>query len=140
ILKLTYDKAYIVTNNRVVEGAEEIQINLESGEQLSASLVGTDLWTGLAVLEVDRGRIDSAIEFADSDELLVGETAIASGPPLGAALSGSVSRGIGSGLDRSVPVDIDGDGNYDWSPTSSRPMQPSIPETPAEHSSTHPAI
>lgn len=114
IYKLTDDKAYIVTNNHVVEGAEEIQINLESGEQLSASLVGTDLWTDLAVLEVDRGEIDSAIEFADSDELLVGETAIAIGSPLGEAFSGSVSRGIVSGLDRSVPVDIDGDGNYDW--------------------------
>src|SRR5699024_6393724 len=106
IYKLTDDKAYIVTNNHVVEGAEEIQINLESGEQLSASLVGTDLWTDLAVLEVDRGEIDSAIEFADSDELLVGETAIAIGSPLGEAFSGSVSRGIVSGLDRA--------GNSGW--------------------------
>ncbi|WP_052749818.1 trypsin-like peptidase domain-containing protein [Salinicoccus halodurans] len=114
IYKLTDDKAYIVTNNHVVEGAEELQVNLESGEQLSASIVGADVWTDLAVLEVDRGEIDSAIEFANSDELLVGETAIAIGSPLGEAFSGSVSRGIVSGLDRSVPVDIDGDGNYDW--------------------------
>ncbi|WP_017548071.1 S1C family serine protease [Salinicoccus carnicancri] len=114
IYKLTDDKAYIVTNNHVVEGAEELQINLESGEQLTASIVGADVWTDLAVLEVDRGDIGSAIEFADSDELLVGETAIAIGSPLGEAFSGSVSRGIVSGLDRSVPVDIDGDGNYDW--------------------------
>ncbi|KKK34001.1 hypothetical protein WN59_10405 [Salinicoccus sediminis] len=114
IYKLTEDTAYIVTNNHVVEGAEELQVNLESGEQLTASIVGADVWTDLAVLEVDRGEIDSAIEFADSDELLVGETAIAIGSPLGEAFSGSVSRGIVSGLDRSVPVDIDGDGNYDW--------------------------
>ncbi len=114
IYKLTEDKAYIVTNNHVVEGAEELQVNLASGEQLSATIVGADVWTDLAVLEVDRGNIDSAIEFANSDDLLVGETAIAIGSPLGEAFSGSVSRGIVSGLDRSVPVDIDGDGNYDW--------------------------
>ncbi|WP_411843674.1 trypsin-like peptidase domain-containing protein [Salinicoccus sp. HZC-1] len=114
IYKLTEDTAYIVTNNHVVEGAEEIQVNLASGDQLQAQIIGTDVWTDLAVLEVDRGEIDSAIEFADSDELLVGETAIAIGSPLGEAFSGSVSQGIVSGLDRSVPVDIDGDGNYDW--------------------------
>lgn len=114
IYKLTDDKAYIVTNNHVVEGAEELEITLASGEQIPASLVGSDVWTDLAVLEVERGEIESAIEFADSDELLVGETAIAIGSPLGEAFSGSVSRGIVSGLDRSVPVDIDGDGNYDW--------------------------
>lgn len=114
IYKLTDDHAYIVTNNHVVEGATELQVNLENGDQLSGEIVGTDLWTDLAVVRVERGNIDDAIDFGNSDQLLVGETAIAIGSPLGQAFSGSVSRGIISGLDRSVPVDIDTDGNYDW--------------------------
>ncbi|WP_020007729.1 S1C family serine protease [Salinicoccus albus] len=114
IYKLTEDSAYIVTNNHVVDGAEEVQINLQDGEQLQAEIVGSDLWTDLAVLRVDRGNIDSSIEFADSNNLQVGQTAIAIGSPLGQTFSGSVSRGIVSGLDRTVPVDIDGDGTYDW--------------------------
>ncbi|MCG1009997.1 serine protease [Salinicoccus sp. ID82-1] len=114
IYKLTDEYAYIVTNNHVVEGAEELQVNLENGDQLTAELIGTDVWTDLAVLRVERGNIENAIDFGNSDELLVGETAIAIGSPLGQAFSGSVSRGIISGLDRSVPVDIDTDGNYDW--------------------------
>ncbi|MFC3420098.1 S1C family serine protease [Salinicoccus hispanicus] len=114
IYKLTEEDAFIVTNNHVVEGAEELQVNLENGDQIDAELIGTDVWTDLSVLRVDRGNIENAIDFGSSDQLLVGETAIAIGSPLGQAFSGSVSRGIISGLDRSVPVDIDGDGNYDW--------------------------
>lgn len=114
IYKLTDEHAYIVTNNHVVDGATELQVNLESGGQLSGEIIGTDLWTDLAVVRVERGDIDNAIDFGNSDQLLVGETAIAIGSPLGQAFSGSVSRGIVSGLDRSVPVDIDTDGNYDW--------------------------
>ncbi|GAB3063386.1 S1C family serine protease [Salinicoccus sesuvii] len=114
IYKLTDEYAYVVTNNHVVDGAEELQVNLENGDQLRGELIGSDVWTDLSVLRIERGNIDHAIDFGNSEELLVGETAIAIGSPLGQAFSGSVSRGIISGLDRSVPVDIDGDGNYDW--------------------------
>lgn len=114
IYKLTDDSAYIVTNHHVVEGAEELQINMENGDTLTGELVGSDIWTDLAVIRVDSGNIENTVPFGDSDDLLVGEEAIAIGSPLGEAFSGSVSQGIVSGLDRSVPVDLDGDGSYDW--------------------------
>ncbi|CAD2072970.1 serine protease [Phocicoccus schoeneichii] len=114
IYKIDDNNAYIVTNNHVIEGASELKVNLESGESIPAELVGTDIWTDLAVLRVERGNIDVAIEFADSDKVLVGEDAIAIGSPLGAMLSGSVSRGIVSALDRAIPVDFDNDGVIDW--------------------------
>ncbi len=114
IYKLTEEDAYVITNNHVVDGAQELEVTLENGTQKSAEIVGTDLWTDLAVLRMDRGEIENAIEFGDSSDLQVGEKAIAIGSPLGQAFSGSVSQGIISGLDRSVPVDIDNDGNYDW--------------------------
>ncbi|SOC44875.1 S1C family serine protease [Salinicoccus kekensis] len=114
IYRVDGDTAYIVTNQHVVEGAEEIQINMQNGESLNAEIVGTDIWTDLAVLTIPSESVDGTLDFADSDELTVGQTAIAIGSPLGEAFSGSVSQGIVSGLDRSVPVDLDGDGSYDW--------------------------
>lgn len=114
IYKVEGDRAYVVTNHHVVDGAEELKINLESGDSVDAELVGSDIWTDLAVLSIPSDVVDTTIEFGDSNNLLVGEPAIAIGSPLGEIFSGSVSQGIISGLDRSVPVDLDGDGSSDW--------------------------
>ncbi len=114
IYRVDGETAYIVTNHHVVDGAEEVQINMQNGESVNAEIVGTDIWTDLAVLTISSEYVDGTLDFADSDELMVGQTAIAIGSPLGEAFSGSVSQGIVSGLDRSVPVDLDGDGSYDW--------------------------
>ncbi len=114
IYKTEGDTSYIVTNYHVVEGAEELQINMQNGESVTANVVGTDIWTDLAVLTIPSEQVEGTLDFADSSELTVGQTAIAIGSPLGEAFSGSVSQGIVSGLDRSVPVDLDGDGSYDW--------------------------
>src|SRR5699024_6395793 len=117
IYKLDGDYAYIVTNHHVIDGASGIQINTADGESIEAELLGSDVWTDLAVLRVPKGNIEDVIEFGNRDELLVGEDAIAIGSPLGDMFSGSVSRGIVSALDRAVPVDIDGDGTIDWEAT-----------------------
>lgn len=114
IYKVDGDVAYVVTNHHVVDGAEQVKINLESGDSVDADIVGTDIWTDLAVLSIPAEVVESTIEFGDSSDLLVGEPAIAIGSPLGEIFSGSVSQGIISGLDRSVPVDLDGDGSNDW--------------------------
>lgn len=114
IYKVDGDLAYVVTNHHVVDGAEQVKINLESGDSVDADIVGTDIWTDLAVLSIPADVVESTIEFGDSSDLLVGEPAIAIGSPLGEIFSGSVSQGIISGLDRSVPVDLDGDGSNDW--------------------------
>ena len=114
IYRVDGETAYIVTNHHVVEGAEELQVNMQNGESVTANIVGTDIWTDLAVLTISSEAVEGTLDFADSDELTVGQTAIAIGSPLGEAFSGSVSQGIVSGLDRSVPVDLAGDGSYDW--------------------------
>lgn len=114
IYKTEGNTAYVITNHHVVDGAEEIKINLESGDSVDAELVGSDIWTDLAVLSIPSDVVETTIEFGDSSDLLVGEPAIAIGSPLGEIFSGSVSQGIISGLDRSVPVDLDGDGSNDW--------------------------
>ncbi|PKG24290.1 S1C family serine protease [Niallia nealsonii] len=114
IYKKNGDKAYIVTNNHVVVGASELEVTLSDGKKISAKLVGADVWTDLAVVEVDAKEVSKIAEFGNSDTLKAGEPVIAIGNPLGMTFSGSVTQGIVSGLQRTIPVDINEDGVTDW--------------------------
>ncbi|WP_066059562.1 S1C family serine protease [Robertmurraya korlensis] len=114
IYKKADGKAYVVTNHHVIEGANSLEVTLTDGTKLEAKLRGSDVWTDLAVLEVDGSKIETVAEFGDSDALKIGEPVIAIGNPLGATFSGSVTQGIVSGLERAIPVDINQDGAIDW--------------------------
>ena len=94
---------HIVTNNHVVSGAQQIQVTLSNGNLYSAQLVGTDTTTDLAVIKLDNAPSDlTAVTFADSDTLAVGEDVMAVGNPLGYA--NTVTTGIVSALNRPVTV------------------------------------
>src|SRR5690606_11418962 len=95
-------------------GATDIEVTMSDGTKKEAKLVGSDVWTDLAVLSMDNAGIEDVVEFGDSDVLKQGETVIAIGNPLGFDFYGSVTTGVVSGLDRAVPVDIDGDNVVDW--------------------------
>lgn len=114
VYKVDGDTAYVVTNNHVINGADAINILLADGTQVEAEVVGADPWTDLAVLKISSDVVTTVAEFGDSESLKVGEPAIAIGSPLGSEYATTVTQGIISGLDRSVPVDIDGDGTSDW--------------------------
>ncbi|MCA1065603.1 trypsin-like peptidase domain-containing protein [Rossellomorea aquimaris] len=110
------DKVYIVTNNHVVEGADQLEVTLADGTKVPAEMRGTDIWTDLAVIEIDGSKIenDDIAEFGNSDKLKAGEPVIAIGNPLGLQFSGSVTQGVVSGVERTIPVDINQDGMEDW--------------------------
>jgi serine protease Do len=114
IYKKEDGKAYVVTNNHVVEGASSLEVTLASGQTEKATLLGTDEISDLAVLEIDGTNVDTVATFGTSDDLTVGQQAIAIGNPLGSQFAGSVTQGIISGLDRSVAVDSNSDGTEDW--------------------------
>ncbi|WP_147536019.1 S1C family serine protease [Bacillus marasmi] len=114
IYKIEGNKAFVVTNHHVVDGAKELEITLSDGTKHAAKLRGSDVWTDLAVLELEAKNIKNIAEFGDSDSIQVGEPAIAIGNPLGATFSGSVTQGIISGLERTIPIDINSDGIEDW--------------------------
>ncbi|HLR59260.1 MAG TPA: S1C family serine protease [Pseudogracilibacillus sp.] len=114
IYKQENNKAYVVTNNHVIQDAKDIEVELSNEKVVQAKLLGTDPLTDLAVLEMDDSDIEAVAEFSDSEKLEVGETVIAIGNPLGSEFAGSVTKGIISGLDRSVPVDTNGDQQPDW--------------------------
>ncbi|PKR83461.1 S1C family serine protease [Heyndrickxia camelliae] len=114
IYKKANGKAYIVTNNHVVEGADQLEVTLSDGTKLPAKLLGSDVWTDLAVVEVDGSKVSTVAQFGDSDKLKLGEPVIAIGNPLGEQFAGSVTQGIVSGVNRTVPMDINNDGVEDW--------------------------
>lgn len=100
------DKGYIATNNHVISGAQQIQVTLANGAMYSAQVVGTDTTTDLAVLKLDNPPSDLKVaEFADSDDLAVGESVMAIGNPLG--YDDTATTGIVSALNRPVTVTDD---------------------------------
>ena len=118
IYKTDGDSSYVVTNNHVIEGSDAIEVLMKDGTKVEAELVGSDSWTDLAVLKISSENVTTVAEFGDSDLLNVGEPAIAIGSPLGTNYASSVTSGIISAKNRSVPADIDGDGAADWEMTA----------------------
>lgn len=107
-------KAHIITNNHVISGGSKIQVALPNGDTVDAKVLGADPFTDLAVLEIDGSKVKKVAELGDSGTLKVGEPAIAIGNPLGLEFSRTVTQGIISSLNRSMPVDINEDGQDDW--------------------------
>ncbi|MGM9930865.1 S1C family serine protease [Pradoshia sp.] len=114
IYKKENGKAFIVTNNHVVEGASTLEVTLTDGTKTEAKLLGSDVWTDLAVIQIDDKGVDTVAQFGNSDKLKSGEPVIAIGNPLGLNFSGSVTQGIISGLNRTIPIDVNSDGIEDW--------------------------
>ena len=87
----------ILTNNHVIDGADEIRVTLEDRRQFDAEIVGTDPQTDVALLKIDARNL-SALDLADSEDVRVGDYVIAVGNPFG--LSSTVTSGIVSALGR----------------------------------------
>jgi len=94
------EDGYIVTNNHVIEGADEIMIEFFTGEELPATLVGTDPKTDIALLKVETDEVLTFVPFGDSDVMRVGDWVMAVGNPLGQGFS--VSAGIVSARNREL--------------------------------------
>ncbi|MGX1902766.1 S1C family serine protease [Thermolongibacillus altinsuensis] len=114
IYKKENGKAFIVTNHHVIEGASRVEVSLSDGTKVKARILGSDVWTDLAVLEIDAKHVTKVAEFGNSDVVKPGEPVIAIGNPLGLQFAGSVTQGIISGTKRTIPIDIDQDGIPDW--------------------------
>ena len=97
------EDGYIVTNNHVVNGGSSVMIRTQDGTEYSAHLVGTDAKTDLAILKVEATGLQP-VTFADSDNVQVGQVAVAIGNPLG-TLGGTVTNGIISAKDRELTIE-----------------------------------
>ena len=96
---------YIVTNNHVVENASTIEVTLNNNKTYEATVVGTDPATDVALIKIDATGLPT-VQFADSDQLRLGEWVLAIGSPLGEELRSTITAGIVSAKGRSMP-------NYD---------------------------
>lgn len=114
IYKKDKEYAYIVTNHHVVNQADVVEIVLSDETNLEAEILGSDLFTDLAVLRVEADKVANPIELGTSESLKVGEPVIAIGNPLGHMFAGSVTQGIISGKQRTIPQDFNNDGRPDW--------------------------
>lgn len=90
---------YLVTNNHVIEGAENLSVVMFDGNEYEAEVVGADAFTDLAVLRIDADNLP-IIGFGDADRLKVGQWVMAFGSPLAAELANTVTTGIVSAVGR----------------------------------------
>jgi S1-C subfamily serine protease len=98
------DRGYILTNNHVVENVESLEVTLADKTKLPAKLVGRDPINDLAVVQINTSKEKlTPLRLGDSDQLQVGQLAIAIGNPFG--LDRTVTRGVVSALGRSIPGD-----------------------------------
>jgi len=96
-------QGHIVTNNHVIEGATELRVTLGDGVEYPARLIGSDAATDLAVIKIEKSNLPVA-HFGDSNDLAVGEGAIAIGNPLGLTFSQTVTVGVISAKQRTVTI------------------------------------
>ena len=96
--------AYLVTNTHVINGAKKVDIRLADGTKVPGEIVGSDTYSDIAVVKIAADNVTTVAEFGDSDQLTVGETAIAIGSPLGSEYANTVTQGIVSSLNRNVSL------------------------------------
>ena len=98
------EDGYIITNNHVIEGATSIVVTAGDGNDYQASVVGSEAQSDIAVLKIEATGLQAA-EFGKSSDLVVGETAIVIGNPLGLTFADTMTQGIISSIEREVQID-----------------------------------
>ncbi|NBH75030.1 DegQ family serine endoprotease [Rodentibacter pneumotropicus] len=104
------DKGYVLTNNHVINDADKINVALQDGREFKAKLVGKDEQSDIALIQIEKPSNLTALKFADSDKLRVGDFTVAIGNPFG--LGQTVTSGIVSALGRSTGSDSGAYENY----------------------------
>lgn len=99
------EDGYIITNDHVVDGAQQVSVQLSDGTQLNAKVVGKDAKTDLAVIKVEPEGKLTAAEFGNSDALQPGEPAYAIGSPGGVELANTITSGCISAINRDITID-----------------------------------
>lgn len=107
------DSAYIMTNHHVIESAETIKITYSDDSEANATIVGSDEYADIAVLSVNKDSIKTVATLGNSSEIRLGDTVFTIGSPMGIEFRGTVTRGILSGKDRLVSVNVKSS-SADW--------------------------
>ncbi|AQQ70904.1 putative periplasmic serine endoprotease DegP-like precursor [Limihaloglobus sulfuriphilus] len=99
---VVHSDGYIITNSHVVQGQEELHVTFYNGKEYTAEIISADIESDLAFLKIESDEDFDAIDFGTSSDLMIGETVIAVGNPLG--FSSTVTEGIVSAIGRDIQV------------------------------------
>jgi len=111
IYKIDGKTAYIMTNNHVIDTADSVEIEFnDSTDRVPAKILGGETYSDIAVLTMSLDNLSShtAVEIGDSNSLKLGDTIFTVGSPMGVTYKGTVTKGILSGKDRMVEVNLTG--------------------------------
>jgi len=108
IYNVTKDEAYVMTNHHVIDGMNKIEVVTMDGEAREATILGSDEYMDIAVLkfEVDKNQTVAVAETGDSTKMEIGDTVFTVGAPVGTDYMGTVTKGIISGKNRTITVDV----------------------------------
>lgn len=104
IYKKDEKQGYIITNHHVIEGGEKYKITLINGEEVDATLLGSDEYSDIAVLSIPQEAVTQVAQLGTSTSTEIGDTVFAVGSPLGKEYMGTVTKGILSGKERTVTI------------------------------------
>ena len=108
VYKKSGSKAYVMTNNHVVDGASEIKLVLSNNDEIDAKVLGRETYSDMAILEVDADKILAVASLGNTDDIKAGDTVFTVGSPEGAEYFGTVTKGVLSAKDRLVAVSYSG--------------------------------
>lgn len=106
VYKIDDKYGYIITNHHVISGAKKIQVTNIANIEIEAKVLGSDEYSDIAVLAVNKDFVSKKVEFGDSTKSELGDTLFTVGSPLGKKYLGTVTKGILSGKDRQVEVQL----------------------------------
>ena len=104
IYKKDGNTAFIVTNNHVIAGSNKVEVLMNDGKKLPATVVGHDAISDLAVLKINSQDVTEVASFGNSNDIQVGQTVLAIGSPLGSQYATSLTEGIISAKNRTIDV------------------------------------
>ena len=109
VYKKDNKKAYIMTNNHVIDNADTVAVEFnDKSEKIDAKILGGEVYSDIAVLTIDANKAEQVVEVGDSDKIKLGDTIFTVGSPMGATYKGTVTKGILSGKDRMIEVNLTG--------------------------------
>ena len=109
VYKKDNNKAYIMTNNHVIDDADSVEVEFnDKSERIDATILGGEVYSDIAVLTIDANEVEQVVETGDSESIKLGDTIFTVGSPMGLTYKGTVTKGILSGKDRMVEVSLSG--------------------------------
>lgn|SRR5574344_1155008 len=100
------DKGYVITNRHVIADNSYVKVVLSTGEEIEATVLGSDIYADIAVLSIDKDYVKQVAIIGNSMDLKLGDTLFTVGSPLGKDYMGTITKGILSGKDRTITVEL----------------------------------